>query len=101
MVAKEQILEALRLVIDPELGINVVDLGLIYSVEVKDRTIDITMTLTTAGCPLHESMVEAIRHVAQLSDLTKIVDVHLVWDPPWTPERLTPDAKAILGSCDS
>ncbi|HEY4611851.1 MAG TPA: metal-sulfur cluster assembly factor [Bacteroidota bacterium] len=97
MVSKEQILNTLRMVVDPELGINVVDLGLIYGVEVKNKTIDITMTLTTVGCPLHESMVEAVRHVAQMSDLTKIVDVHLVWDPPWTPERLTPSAKAILG----
>jgi metal-sulfur cluster biosynthetic enzyme len=94
---KEQILEALRLVVDPELGINVVDLGLIYDIDVEDYVISISMTLTTMGCPLHESMLEAVRHVAQMTDLTKTVNVELVWEPPWTPERLTPAAKQMLG----
>ena len=97
MVSKEQILDALRMVVDPELGINVVDLGLIYEVEVTEASIEIAMTLTTMGCPLHESMVEAVRHVAQMSDLTKTVDVHLIWDPPWTPECLSSHAKEQLG----
>lgn len=97
MVTKEQIIDALKLVVDPELGINVVDLGLIYDVDITDESITITMTLTTMGCPLHESMVEAVRHVVQMADLTKTVDVELVWEPPWTPERLTPAAKQMLG----
>lgn len=97
MVAKEQIIDALKLVVDPELGVNVVDLGLIYDVAITNEDITITMTLTTTGCPLHESMVEAVRHVVQMIDLTKTVDVKLVWEPPWTPERLTPAAKQMLG----
>lgn len=97
MVTKEQIIDALKLVVDPELGINVVDLGLIYDIDITDESITITMTLTTMGCPLHESMVEAVRHVVQMADLTKTVDVKLVWEPPWTPERLTPVARQMLG----
>lgn len=97
MVTKGQIIDALKLVVDPELGVNVVDLGLIYDVDITNDYITITMTLTTMGCPLHESMVEAVRHVAQMADLTKTVNVNLVWEPPWTPERLTPAAKQMLG----
>lgn len=97
MVTKDQILDALKLVVDPELGINVVDLGLIYGVDIDDVSITITMTLTTMGCPLHESMVEAVRHVAQMTDLTRTVNVKLVWEPQWTPERLTPSARQMLG----
>ncbi len=97
MATKEQIIDALKLVIDPELGVNVVDLGLIYDIDIANEVITITMTLTTMGCPLHESMVEAVRHVAQMTDLTKTVNVELVWEPQWTPERLTPSAKQMLG----
>ncbi len=97
MATREQIIDALQQVVDPELGINVVDLGLIYGIDITDKNITITMTLTTTGCPLHESMVEAVRHVAQMTDLTKTVHVNLVWEPPWTPERLTPAAKRMLG----
>lgn len=97
MVTKEQILDALRLVIDPELGLNVIDLGLIYGIDIGERAITVSMTLTTSGCPLHESMAEAVRHVAQMADLTKIVKVNVVWDPPWTPERMTNEAKRQLG----
>lgn len=96
MVTNEQILEALRLVIDPELGLNVVDLGLIYDVQIGEKDIDIMMTLTTRNCPLHESLVEAVRHVAQMSALTKKVNVRLVWDPPWTPERMSENARQHL-----
>lgn len=97
MVTKENVLDALRLVIDPELGLSVVDLGLIYDIVIGAKEIAVSMTLTTAGCPLHESMVEAVRHVVQMADLTRTASVNLVWDPPWTPERMTDEAKRQLG----
>lgn len=97
MVTKEQVLESLRMVMDPELGINVVDLGLVYGVAINEYTIDITMTLTTPGCPLHESMGGAVRNVVQTLDLTKEPNVRLVWDPPWSPERMSQEAKKQLG----
>lgn len=97
MATKEQILEALRMVVDPELGVNVVDLGLIYDIVIEDERILVAMTLTTTGCPLHESMAEAVRHVVQMADVTKSVFVDLVWNPPWTPERMTETARKALG----
>ncbi|MBI3110019.1 MAG: metal-sulfur cluster assembly factor [Ignavibacteriales bacterium] len=97
MATRESIREALKMVIDPELGLNLVDLGLIYDIDLDEDSIHIAMTLTTAGCPLHESMIEAVRHVAQSSDLTKMVYVDLVWEPPWTPELMSEDAKKTLG----
>ncbi|HAL55060.1 MAG TPA: hypothetical protein DCP63_00935 [Bacteroidetes bacterium] len=96
MATKEQILDGLKLVADPELGINLVDLGLIYDVSIDEQSIVVSMTLTTQGCPLHESMIEAVRHVVQMADLTKIVYVDLVWDPAWTPERMTVEGKRML-----
>ncbi|MEX2088549.1 MAG: metal-sulfur cluster assembly factor [Bacteroidota bacterium] len=97
MATRESLREALKMVIDPELGLNLVDLGLIYDIDIDEDSIHIAMTLTTAGCPLHESMIEAVRHVAQSADLTRSVFVELVWDPPWTPERMSADAKKALG----
>lgn len=97
MATRESLREALKMVIDPELGLNLVDLGLIYDIDLDEDSIHIAMTLTTAGCPLHESMLDAVRHVAQSADLTKRVFVDLVWDPPWTPDRMTEEAKRALG----
>lgn len=97
MATRESIREALKMVIDPELGLNLVDLGLIYDIDLDEDSIHIAMTLTTAGCPLHESMIEAVRHVAQSVDLTKMVYVDLVWEPPWTPDLMSEGARKALG----
>lgn len=90
-------LEALGRVWDPELGLDVVSLGLVYDVRVEPGRIDIDMTLTTPGCPVSESLPEeaaaAVR--AALPDVE--VTVNVVWEPPWTPERLTPAALHKLG----
>lgn len=87
---EEEVTRRLRKLIDPELGLNVVDLGLIYGVELDGRAgeLRIDMTLTTRGCPLEGFMVEGARNA--LSDIPGIgrVDVRLVWDPPWTPDRI-------------
>jgi metal-sulfur cluster biosynthetic enzyme len=94
---KEKILDALHSVIDPELGIDVVNLGLIYGIDVGDGNVAITMTLTTPGCPLHESMSSAVYNAVRSVDPSREVHINLVWNPPWTPERLTPDAREMLG----
>lgn len=90
-------LEALRTVWDPELGLDIVSLGLVYGVRVEDDRVVVDMTLTTPGCPVSEQLpVEAAAAVGRaLPD--RRVDVSLVWDPPWTPERLSPDAMQRLG----
>ena len=88
---------ALRDVIDPELGINVVDLGLVYGIEIDGRHVAVRMTLTTPGCPLHGTITrEADIRVGRAKGV-RTVDVQLVWDPPWTPERLTEEGKRQLG----
>lgn len=95
---EEQVLEALRAVIDPELGVNVVDLGLVYGVDISEEgVVRVTMTLTTMGCPLGpivNQMVEAA--VSTLPGVTG-VECDLVWDPPWTPDRMSKAAKLQLG----
>ncbi len=88
---------ALKLVLDPELGISIVDLGLIYKVEVVGQRAMIEMTMTSPGCPLSVSIVDEVR-LAVLKENPELsgVQVDVVWEPPWTPERLSDDAKKIL-----
>lgn len=98
MNVKEKVLEALKSVYDPELNINVVDLGLIYNVEVSDEAdVTITMTLTTPGCPLHDSITTGVRYCVQGLEETRNVEVNLVWEPAWSPENMTPEGLKLLG----
>ena len=98
-MTEEMVLTAIKAVIDPELGLNIVDLGLIYSVDIaEDGRIAITMTLTTPGCPLHASFAQEIERVLwqSIHDLTG-VQVELVWDPPWNPVMISPEGRTLLG----
>jgi len=88
-IDQEQVTEALREVFDPELGMSVVDLGLIYDVRIEDDRIDIIMTLTAEGCPLHDAMSEWVRQAVGTIPGVKAVAVAITFDPPWTPDRLT------------
>ncbi|WP_045516841.1 metal-sulfur cluster assembly factor [Neobacillus niacini] len=98
MSLKEKVLEALKSVYDPELNINVVDLGLIYNVEVTEEAdVEITMTLTTPGCPLHDSITSGVRYSVQGIEETRNVEVNLVWEPAWSPEKMTPEGLRLLG----
>lgn len=98
MKLKEKVLEQLKTVYDPELNINVVDLGLIYQVEVTDDAdVSITMTLTTPGCPLHDSITSGVRYSIQGMEETKNVEVILVWEPAWSPDKMTPEGLRLLG----
>ena len=90
--SREQIIEALRDVFDPELGMSVVDLGLIYDVAIDAGRVQITMTLTTQGCPLHDSMAEWVRQAVGRIPGVEEVMVSIVFDPPWTPDRIRQDA---------
>ena len=80
--------QALEGVLDPELGLSVVALGMIYGIEVDGTTARIRMTLTAQGCPLHEVMVEAVRAAASGVPGIERADVEVVFDPPWTPDRI-------------
>jgi metal-sulfur cluster biosynthetic enzyme len=100
-VTAGKVREALRCVIDPELGINVVDLGLVYDVTVEDGTIRVAMTMTTPACPLGETLTEqAEATVWQNVPGVKSVMVDLVWDPPWRPAMMSDAAKEQLGWAD-
>ena len=87
----------LRNVIDPELGINIVDLGLIYDVREEGGVVEVEMTLTSPGCPLAGVIDEKIR--AALKKITEIKDlsIEIIWDPPWTQDMISDEAKAELG----
>lgn len=97
MIDLHAVREKLKEVYDPELGINVVDLGLIYSMEEpEESTLHIRMTMTTPGCPAHDSLSKAVKWAAsQVKGVAK-VRVEVVWDPPWTPERMSEEAKSRL-----
>lgn len=85
---RKQIVEALGGVLDPELGMSVVELGLIYDIEIVNGAVRITMTLTAPGCPVHDVMPSWIHQALMAVPGVETVDVHITFDPPWTPERI-------------
>jgi metal-sulfur cluster biosynthetic enzyme len=91
-VSREEVTHALRDVFDPELGMSVVDLGLIYDLKIDAGRVRITMTLTTQGCPLHDSMIEWVRQAVGKIPGVEDVEVAIIFDPPWTPDRIRQDA---------
>ncbi len=97
-ITEQAILETLRRVIDPELGCNVVDLGLIYNIVITGQKVAVVMTLTTPGCPMHES----IRWGAQQALLNLVgveaAEVEVVWDPPWHPSMMTAFGREATGA---
>ncbi len=97
MVTKEQVMDALRECIDPEIGLNIVDMGLVYGVELKGDRVKISMTLTTLGCPVGPMFREDVREKVGKLPGVKEVEVEFVFDPPWSPEKMSPDARAQLG----
>jgi metal-sulfur cluster biosynthetic enzyme len=94
---KRGVLEALREVIDPEVGLNVVDLGLVYGVDVSGADVKVSMTMTTPACPLGEQIVRDAETRLGAIDGLGAVSVELVWEPAWTPDRMSADAKEALG----
>jgi metal-sulfur cluster biosynthetic enzyme len=90
--------EALREVDDPEAGMNIVDLGLVYGVDVTHDAVHVDMTMTTAACPMTDMIVEQARDVVtRIVPVGTAVDIRLVWDPPWTPDKMTGIAKDHFG----
>jgi len=97
MVTQEDVYEVLEEVIDPELGLDFVSLGLVYDVELEDSDVYITFTLTTPACPIGPQVTEQMREL--VGDIDDVGGVHpkMVFDPPWSPEMMTEDAKFALG----
>jgi FeS assembly SUF system protein len=97
MVTPEEVYKALQECYDPEIPINIVDLGLIYDVQIDEDHVHVVMTLTAQGCPAHAFISEAVRaRVAEIPGV-KSADVQVVWDPPWDPSRMSEAAKKQLG----
>jgi metal-sulfur cluster biosynthetic enzyme len=97
MISVEDVNDALREVIDPELGLDFVELGLIYEVEIEDGTVRVTYTLTSPGCPIGPQVTEQIEEFVGELDGVKDVQATMTFSPPWTPELMSEDAKFALG----
>ena len=91
------VLDALRNVLDPEIGCNLVDLGLIYGIEIQGTRVVIRMTLTTAGCPMHESMAHGAKMAVLGLEGVEEAEVEVVWDPPWNPSMMTEEGRSYVG----
>lgn len=95
---RERIREALRDVVDPEVGVNVVDLGLVYGIEERDGDVRIALTMTSPTCPLHEYLsTHAERAVRRALPNVHSVRVDIVWEPPWRPDMMTEETRRQLG----
>ena len=97
MATVEDVTDVLRDVIDPELGLDFVELGLIYGVEVEGPTVRVTYTLTSPGCPIGPQVSEQIEEFVSELDGVEEVQPVMTFSPPWTPERMSEDAKFALG----
>jgi metal-sulfur cluster biosynthetic enzyme len=97
-ISQEQVYSVLRKCMDPEIPVNIVDLGLIYGVNINDSNdVDIEMTMTTRGCPLHDTLVSDVKRYIGKIDGVGNINVSIVWDPPWNIERMEPAVREKLG----
>ena len=96
-VTEALVLETLRQVLDPEIDCNIIDLGLVYGVAVDGTTVRIQMTLTTQGCPMHESIAWGVKAALLNVEGVEAVEVEVVWDPPWHPSMMTEAGRARVG----
>ena len=97
MPTREEVYEALRQVEDPELGMDIVELGLLYDVAVSGKSVKVTHSLTSMGCPAGPLIAEDMDRAAHEVPGVEDVELELTFDPPWTPDRMSDDAKFILG----
>ena len=97
MINQETLVTALKTVKDPELNINVIDLGLVYSIQVHEDQVEVEMTLTSPACPVGPEMIRNAVAALERADGVNKADVRLVMSPPWTPDRMTDDARDQLG----
>ena len=97
MPTREEVVDTLHQVEDPELGMDIVDLGLLYEVEVEESTAKVTYSLTSMGCPAGPLIAQDIDGAVRQVEGIENVELELTFDPPWTPDRMSDDAKFILG----
>ncbi|RYZ33031.1 MAG: metal-sulfur cluster assembly factor [Sphingobacteriales bacterium] len=94
-----QVREVLKDVLDPEIGVNIVDLGLVYDIVIpeEEKVIAIDLTLTTPGCPMSSTIVRAVKEALRKNFPTYEPEVELVWEPAWSPEKITEDGRTMMG----
>ncbi len=97
MVTQEQVLEKLKECYDPEIPLNIVDLGLVYGIDIVEDRVKVTMTLTSPGCPLHAFIADSVKKRIEQTEGVRQAEVEVVWQPAWTPERMSPEARSKLG----
>ena len=96
-VSVEQVRNSLKQCMDPEVPLSIVDMGLIYGIDIsEDNDVNIKMTMTTQGCPLHETMVDDVKRYTRKVSGVNSVNVDIVWDPPWTMDKMSDEAKAMM-----
>ena len=94
---RNKILEKLEEIIDPELGVDIVNLGLVYSIEIDESNITILMTMTTPSCPMHTYLTQQTAESVRRLYPWMYINVKLIWDPPWNPEMMSDKAKKMFG----
>ena len=97
MVSKDEIVTVLKDCYDPEIPINIWDLGLVYDINIENENVGIKMTLTAPGCMMGGMIAEEVKAKIKAMSGVKDAKVELVWDPPWTPDKMSPEAKAQMG----
>jgi len=98
----EQVRDSLKKCMDPEVPLSIVDMGLIYGIDITENNdVNIKMTMTTKGCPLHETMVDDVKRFTKKVSGVNNVDVEIVWDPPWTMDKMSDEAKAMMKTMGS
>ena len=96
-ITEATVWNVLRQVIDPEIGCNIVDLGLIYSIAIDGGKVTVQMTLTTRGCPMHESIAQGVQTALLGLEGVEEAEVEIVWDPPWNPEMMSELGRTAVG----
>tara|TARA_B100000959_G_C14964683_1_gene617240 strand:- start:1673 stop:1981 length:309 start_codon:yes stop_codon:yes gene_type:complete len=96
-ITKEKILEALSQVYDPEIPIDIVNLGLVYDIDISQDVVNLKMTMTSPGCPSAREIILESQTVVSSIQGVKEANIEVVWDPPWSPEKMSEEAKASMG----
>ncbi|MBI2829879.1 MAG: DUF59 domain-containing protein [Chloroflexi bacterium] len=96
MVTEEKVMEALKECYDPEIPVNIVDLGLVYGVKIEDDKVQVTMTLTAPGCPLHSTIAGNVKSRLLQVEGVKDAEVEIVWQPRWSMDRISQEGKKVL-----
>jgi metal-sulfur cluster biosynthetic enzyme len=97
MVDEEKVIEVLKTCYDPEIPVNIYDLGLVYGIEIKGSTVRIKMTLTAPGCPMHSVITKDVKTKLEQTEGIEKAEVELVWEPAWSTDKISPEGKKILG----